>query len=216
MTFRRSGAFIAAVLMVVSVAGPVFAGGVWTMGFKGGVATSDFHGSDVTENLGNRVGFAGGLYGQVDVSDRFGIRMEGLYHMKGVAEDSANASASVKLDYIEFPILLMGQIPASDGATLSVFAGPVLAFNTSAKLEGTVDGFTASVDIKDYIASFEFGLAFGLGASFEAGSARITLDGRYQLGLTNVEDTGGAAPNSDVKNQGWVFMAGGGFPVGSN
>ncbi len=216
MTYRRSGAFFAAVVMVVSLAGPALAGAVWTMGFKGGVATSDFHGSDVTENIGNRVGFAGGLYGQADVSDNFGIRLEGLYHMKGVAEDSASASASVKLDYIEFPFLLVGQIPVSEGATLNAFAGPVIAFNTSAKIEGTVDGFTASVDIKDYIASFEFAMAFGLGASFDAGSVKITLDGRYQLGLTNVEDTGGTAPDSDVKNQGWVFMAGVGFPVGSN
>ena len=216
MTFKRSGVLFAAVVMAVSLAGPAFADASWTMGFKGGVAISDFGGSDVTGDIGNRTAFAGGLYGQVDFSDRFGLRMEGLYHMKGASEDSANVTATVKLDYIEFPVLLLGQIPASESATVSVFAGPVIAFNSSAKIEGTVDGFTASVDMKDYVASFEFALAFGLGASFDAGPVEITLDGRYQLGLTTVEDVPGVSDNADVKNQGWVFMAGVGFPVGSN
>jgi hypothetical protein len=51
------------------------------------------------------------------------------------------------------------------------------------------------------------------------GSVSIEVDGRYQLGLTTVDDGLGqaldiSAGDLDIKNQGWVFMAGVGFPVG--
>ncbi|HEX5133333.1 MAG TPA: porin family protein, partial [Candidatus Krumholzibacteria bacterium] len=155
-----------------------------------------------------------------DVSDRFGIRLEALYHMKGASEDSAGVAATVKLDYLEFPVLVVGQVPVSESATLSAFAGPVVAFNTKGELAASASGVSGAVDIKDYIASFEFSLAFGLGASFDAGSVVIDLDGRYQLGLTSVDDglgqVLGSATDLDIKNQGWAFMAGIGFPVGGN
>ncbi|HET6463506.1 MAG TPA: hypothetical protein VFH33_06875 [Candidatus Krumholzibacteria bacterium] len=89
--------------------------------------------------------------------------------------------------------------------------GPVLGFNTGASLEVILgDLFTSSVDIKDQIAAFEFGLAFGLGASFDAGPVDIVLDGCYTLGMTTIDDSG----NLDGKNRGFAFMAGVGFPVG--
>jgi hypothetical protein len=213
------------IIIVALLAGPlvgpaVAADAQWTLGFKGGLALSDLGGDDVIDSeLGNRTGFAGGVFAQVDVSQNFGIRLEGLYHMKGASEDSANASATFKFDYIEFPVLLVGQVPASESATLSAFAGPVMAFNTSSKLAASIGDFGGSVDIKDYIAAFEFSLAFGLGASFDVGSVSIEVDGRYQLGLTTVDDGLGqaldiSAGDLDIKNQGWVFMAGVGFPVG--
>ena len=198
--------------------GPAAADASWTVGFKGGFALADVGGDDVaSDEAGTRTGFAGGMFAQLDVSKSFGVRLEGLYHMKGASVDSAGVNATLQLDYIEFPLLLVGQVPASESATLSAFAGPVIGFNTTGKIEGSAGGFTAAVDIKDYIASFEFSLAFGLGAAFDAGPVLITLDGRYQLGLTTVDDgLSGTSENQDVKNQGWVFMAGVGFPVGNH
>ncbi len=213
------------ILVIALLAGP-FAGPAaaadaqWTLGFKGGLALGGLGGDDVeTDALGTRTAFAGGMFAQVDVSPNFGIRLEGLYHMKGASEDSAGVSATFQFDYIEFPVLLVGQVPASESATLSAFAGPVIAFNTSGKLAASIGDFGGSVDIKDYIASFEFALAFGLGATFDVGSVSVGLDGRYQLGLTTVDDGLGQAlelaPGTlEIKNRGWVFMAGLGFPIG--
>lgn len=199
-----------------ALSGPVHADAMWTIGFKGGLALADLGGDDVdSDEIGIRTGFVGGGFAQVDMSEKFGVRLEALYHMKGASEDSANVEATIKLDYLEFPVLLVAQLPASESATVSAFAGPVIAFNTKAEIEGSAGGFTGSVDIKDFVASFEFALAFGLGASFDVGSAKITLDGRYQLGMTTVDDgLSGTSEDLDVKNQGWAFMAGVGFPVG--
>ena len=76
---------------------------------------------------------------------------------------SASFTATFKFDYIEFPILLVGQVPASETATLQFFAGPVLGFNVNAELEGSVGDLSASVDIAEFVADFEFGLALGAG-----------------------------------------------------
>ncbi|HEX5133745.1 MAG TPA: outer membrane beta-barrel protein, partial [Candidatus Krumholzibacteria bacterium] len=101
----------AVVMLVAFAAGSASAEAAWRMGVKGGLALSDFGGSDVEEDIGNRIAFVGGMYAQADVSDRFGIRLEALYHMKGASEDSAGVAATVKLDYLEFPVLVVGQVP---------------------------------------------------------------------------------------------------------
>jgi hypothetical protein len=201
------------------LAGPAAADTAWTVGFKGGLALANLTGDDMESGETDfRTGFVGGAFAQVDLSKNFGIRLEGLYHMQGASGDTLNIDGSVNLDYIEFPLLLVGQIPASEKATVNAFAGPVLAFNTKAEVEISAGGVSGALDIKDDVSSIDFALAFGLGASFEAGSVIITVDGRYQMGLQTIDDglatSLGEPEDFDIKNQGWAFMAGVGFPIG--
>lgn len=216
------------ILFVALLAGPVAGPAVaadWTLGFKGGVALAELGGDDLISDVtGTRTGFVGGAFAQADVSKHFGVRLEGLYHMKGAEVEEFGVTVGVNLDYVEFPVLLVGRVPASESATFSAFAGPVLGFNTSAKAKASFGFISASESIDEYIAPFEFGLAFGLGTSFGVGSVIVSLDGRYQMGLTNiddglaeaVDDLVGIAVDPDITNQGWAFMAGIGFPIGGN
>jgi len=94
----------------------------------------------------------------------------------------------------------------------------VIGFNTVAELGASAGILSAASDIKENTASFEFSLAFGAGAMFDVGSLWFTVDGRYQLGLTNVFE-GVNEPTrdtSDVKNAGWAFTAGLAFPIGGS
>lgn len=206
-----------AMMLAVFAAGSAEADTTSAVGFKGGMSFSDFGGSDVTEDVGNRTAFAGGLYVQSDFSRNIGFRVEALYHMKGFSETVSGIRGTFKMDYVELPLLLVGQIPQSDNATLSAFAGPVFAINTKAEIEASQGSASGAVDVKNQMAAFEFALTFGLGVSVDTGTVNIGLDGRYQLGLTTVDgglfssDTGKA----DVQNRGWVFMVGIGFPIES-
>lgn len=216
---RRLLVVLLSISVIGLIASPVSAAAKYRLGLKAGLALADLGGSDVNSDATNlRTGFAGGLFGQADFSDNFGLRLEALYHMKGASEDSAGVKVTYKFDYVEFPLLLVGQVPASKAATFSAFAGPVFAFNTKSDFELSAGGASVTVDAKDYFKTFEFAMDFGLGAAFQAGSAVITLDGRYQLGLTTLDDTlgtsGGLNRALDIKNRGWTFMAGVGFPVG--
>jgi hypothetical protein len=207
--------------LLAGAAGPASAAD-WLLGFKAGLSSSDLGGGDVEEEVGNRNAFAGGLFAQANASRNFGIRLEGLYHMKGAAEDvDDGGSLSLELDYVEFPILLMGRVPASESLAFNAFAGPVIALNTGANATISDGDITVSGDIGDGVADFEFALVFGLGAEIQAGSVVISLDGRYQLCLTTVDDglgtdVFGETEDLDVMNRSWVVMAGVGFPLGAH
>lgn len=182
-----------------------------TIGVKGGMSIANVGGDDADSvATDSRNGFAGGAFFQADVSKNFGVRVEALYTMKGASDTSEGFDATFKFDYFEFPILLVGQVPASESVTLSAFVGPTLGFNVKSEAEVTFLGVTGSQDIED-IASFEFGIAFGAGVTFDMGSFSIVVDGRYAMGMTTIDDSD---DNLDVKNQGFIAMAGIGFPIG--
>jgi opacity protein-like surface antigen len=193
----------------------------WQAGIKGGVAIQKLSGDDVgSDQVDNRTGFVGGAYFQSDVSKSFGVRLETLYFMKGASTEldtlGLQVKGTLKLDYIEFPLLAVAKIPMSETATLSFFGGPTFAFNTKADAEITAFGTSASQDVGDQVNSFDFGLTFGAGVSFNAGSALIGIDGRYGFGLSNVPDSNDpqVITGDDVKNKGFAIMASVGMPIG--
>lgn len=213
-----SGVIVAGLLGAAAHAG---AATRCTVGVKGGVGIASVGGADADSfGTDSRTGFVGGLFVQADFSENFGVRVEGLYTMKGASFSeyvnagfiSGLAEGTFKLDYIEFPILLVGRIPASESVTFSAFAGPTLGFNIKSEIEVKFLGATASTDIED-VSGFEFGLAFGAGVSFDVASIVVGLDGRYDLGLTTIDDSSDPA---DAKNRGFSFMAGIGFPIGGS
>ncbi len=193
------------------------------VGLKAGVAIQKLGGDDVESNqVENRTGFAGGAYFQADLSRNFGVRVEALYFMKGASADSADASLTIKLDYIEFPVLAVAHVPISDAAHLDIFGGPTFAFKTKAEVEASLGPFSGTADIGDAVKGFDFGLTFGAGLSFDVGSSVIGIDGRYGFGLNTIADPdfsydsgfGTISSDADVKNQGFAIMGSVGFPIG--
>jgi opacity protein-like surface antigen len=219
--------FVLGIALIATAAAANAAGNQF--GVKGGVAVQKLGGDDVEgDDLESRTGFVGGAYFQCDFTDNVGLRVEGLYFMKGATADEdslVDAELTIKLDYIEFPVLLVANVPFGEGNRLSVFGGPTLGLNLGSEAEFSIDDFSADFDIGDAISSFEFGLTFGAGLSFDVGSVMVGVDGRYGFGLTTViddeadfdddgiPDFGG--DDLDVTNQGFAVMASVGFPLGS-
>jgi len=216
---RMFNVVVVAAAMLVAAAG-AHAAVKSQVGVKGGISIQKLGGDDAdSDQLDSRTGFVGGGYYQADFSTNFGVRIEALYFMKGAKADSAGIELTVKLDYIEFPVLAMAHVPVSDNGRISFFAGPTLGFNTNAELEASYAGLSASVDFGDAIKSFEFGLTFGAGLSFDVGSVCLGIDGRYGLGLTSIADIDffgdAGVQDPDIKNRGFAVMALVGFPIGS-
>lgn len=192
----------------------------WQVGLKGGVAVQKLSGDDVnSDQVDNRTGFVGGAYLQSDISRNFGVRLETLYFMKGASADSADVSVTVKLDYVEFPLLAVAHLPLSEKARVDIFGGPTFAFNTSAKAEASLGGLSGSVDIGDGVKGFDIGLTFGAGVNFDVGSSIIGIDGRYGFGLESIVDSDalsdfGFSGDADAKNKGFAIMASVGVPLG--
>jgi hypothetical protein len=105
--------------------------------------------------------------------------------------------------YIEVPVLAKIYVVPEGPVRPILFAGPAIGFMLSA--EEVYDG--ESEDISDEVTGTDFGVVFGGGLEFKAGRAVLTLDVRYDMGLTDVE----ASDELQVKNKTVSVMIGLGF-----
>jgi opacity protein-like surface antigen len=156
-------------------------------------------GGDDTDGFDSRTGFLIGGYATIDFGAPVLVQPEIMYIQKGASAEIGDTEITQKLDYIEIPVLAKYQIPAG-GFSPNVFAGPALGFNINAERS---NGDTQ--DISDSISGTEFGLYFGAGADFGLSAGTVSIDARYNLGLTNILDTDGDASQN---NQGFMITAG--------
>lgn len=200
-------AIVAAFMFAVS---PVAAEMEMEVGAMGGVNIADITGDDAGDTS-TRLGFLGGGFFGLMFNENFGARVEVLYAMKGAKSDVDTGSGieevTLKLDYVEIPVLAVAQFPVSESFDLSVFAGPVVAFNITAEV---TNGETE--DISDFTKSTDFGAAVGVGGQFPVGTVNIFVQGRATIGLTTIDDS---EDDDDVKNIAYGGLVGVSVPLGN-
>jgi hypothetical protein len=169
-------------------------------GLKAGLNIANLSGDDV-EGSDSKTGFAGGAFFTYQLSSMFAIQPEVYYSMKGATDkmdfNGATVDLTYTLDYIEIPVLFKLLIPLQ-GSNIkpSIFAGPSLGINTTAKIKAEYQGESEEEDIED-VKSTDFGLQFGGGIGFPIGKGELGVDIRYILGLSTIDDS---AEEADVKN----------------
>jgi hypothetical protein len=190
-----------------------------TIGVKGGinvanVSTDDPDFEDLNES---KTGFVGGAYANFGLGGVFAIQPELLYSQKGFKWKEFDVEPQFKVNYFEIPVLLKAQFPM-EMIRPAVYAGPVVSFETSCKLGFAQDEISADFDCDSTEAgaadrkTTEFGAVFGANLDLFVGPVVLTVDGRYQLGLTDLNDNPDT-PDESVKNKVWQFMAGVGFTL---
>jgi hypothetical protein len=142
------------------------------------------------QSLDSKTGFAGGLFFTYQFSNMFAIQPEAYYTMKGATYSEGGADLTISLDYIEVPILVKFIIPIQ-GSNIkpSIFAGPAIGFNMTAKSKVEFEGESQENDFKDETKSTEFSLAFGGGIGFPVGNGELGVDIRYILGMSTFDDS---------------------------
>lgn len=194
-----------------------------TPGIKGGVNFADLGGDDaelIFDGGGSgdfeipieaRTGIVAGGFALIDFDGPFALQPEVLYVQKGAKVEieflEETASSTLKLDYIEVPVLAKFQIPLEGSIAPNIFAGPAVAFNITAEQEGEGPDGSETTDLSEVISTTDFGLQVGAGVDFDAGPGTIMLDAWYELGLSSIPSEGDA----DIKNQGIRITAGFGF-----
>ena len=169
---------------------------------------------------------------QFRLAENLELQLEPMYLQKGARQESSfdfsfgdaetdssvtfNADIKAKLSYLELPVML--KLALGTGSTRPyLMAGPTLGWRLSAKYKGTVtvSGFSQEIDedVKDLTKSMDLGLGFGAGMSFPAGRAAVFVQGRYTLGLTNINDDPEDTATK-IKTDGMQVMAGVTFPLG--
>ncbi|MCH6560605.1 PorT family protein [candidate division KSB1 bacterium] len=126
---------------------------------------------------------------------------------KGATVKEAGEEDKLEAAYIEVPAMI--KFPFGSGDTKPyVMVGPTVGYLLSAKVKDDME----EQDIKDDVKNFDFGLAFGGGVSLPMGNNTVFVEGRYSLGLSDINDD----PNDDtkIKTKGIQIMAGITFPLG--
>jgi hypothetical protein len=174
----------------------------------GGVNFATWTGDDVGSGAERRTGFhAGGTLG-LDLSQAITVQTGLIYSQEGTGAQAGGVSGSVKVDYLEVPLELKAGTTLRGTTPIRPYlqAGAGVGFKTRCKLEGSSGGVSAEIDCDDpsvqlQLKGTDFGLRFGAGVDV----GRFGVGGRYQLGLTSLDDSGG---NADVKNSVLAITAG--------
>lgn len=196
---------------IVALARPAVAAN-WFVGLIGGVNYADL--TDVDETS-MKAGFTGGGFIGADFSPGVSGRVEILYTQKGTSQhvnpEFGDQDTTIKLDYLEFPILLIFHATHSETSALNLYGGPSIGMNISSEVE-LEDGSAADYD--DAIKPVDVGLIVGVGFEHIRESLTIFFDGRVNIGLTGVLENA-ASEYEGVKNLGLGFLVGLKFPLGA-
>jgi hypothetical protein len=161
----------------------------FALGIKGGM---NFAKLNVDEGFStkSRTGFHGGAFALIKLT-KIGIQPEIIFSQQGskLKFDAYNYEANYS--YINIPVILKLYTIAG----INLQAGPQFGFVTSADQKTTFAGITTKEDVKDRLKGSDISLALGAGWDLPFG---LTIDARYNLGLTKVDDDSSVSTKNQV------------------
>jgi hypothetical protein len=162
----------------------------FAFGIKGGANISNVNGSDVS-NTNSLVGFNAGAYLKVPVGHGLSIQPELMYSGQGFKQTSSGVTTTQNENYLNVPVLLK----YTHFTGVFIETGPQVGFLMSAK--ASEQG--VSVNDKPSFNSADFSWVVGVGVKIPA--TPISLDARYNFGLSNIINNGSSSSdNSSVHN----------------
>jgi len=148
-------------------------------------------------NWSNRIGLHAGALAHIHITPQFAVQPEVVYSGQGAKYTINGEEHTLGLDYINIPVQL--QYMFDNGFRIQTGPQLGLLINTKDKVNGQNSQFFSSEDFKSTDVSWTFGLGYltysGLG-----------IDGRYNLGLTNINDAGANSLKNNVFQVGLFYM----------
>jgi len=182
---KKLSTLLLACFLVAGVTTSMQAQSPVSIGLKGGLNIADLTNTEFDTDT--RTGFLGGVSLNISLpSIPFGIESGLYYTQKGTSYSSDIGTGTLKLDYLEVPVLARFNLDMPGSVTPHLLAGPYLGFNVNSEIEGSDGESSVSSDISDEIVSTDFGLLFGAGLDFNLGLTALNAQIRYGLGLMNV------------------------------
>lgn len=176
--------FLAVVAMMVSAA--TFAQnevGQLTIQPKVGVNIAN-----ITDAVGAdpRIGLAAGAEFEYGITDNIGLSAGVLYSMQGAKASEESVDYTLKLDYLNVPILANFYVAKGLALKLGVQPG----FKLSSKVKGEASGVTAELEVEDGVKSVDLSIPVGISYQYQ----NLVFDARYNWGVTKIID------DADSKN----------------
>ena len=162
------------------------------VGIIGGLNFSDIKGEGTSEReISDHTVFGVGVLFDLGLMNHLSLCMEPMVIEKsatGEEIDVNNPAIDLKLLFVELPIF----IKYSFGKIVKPYfiAGPTLGYLLSSEMSTEMGGITFNADTKSITEKLDVGIGFGGGVSFPVGLFSIFLEGRYTLGLRNINKGG--------------------------
>jgi hypothetical protein len=209
------GAFILTALLLAPA--PASAQTATSFGVQGGlnVANVDFKPSssepEFNPDFKSRNRGVFGAFVAWDFNPNFGLQVDALYSQKGTKFDQREEFEGevfdfhfeASVDYLEFPILLRANMPASDAVTFRVFSGPAFGFKVSDDVKATVNGEPDEEGLPEFKGQ---DVTWVVGGAVQFG--QVFFDVRYSWGLTNIITDESRDEDEEVKTRTLGFMVG--------
>lgn len=166
------------------------------LGLRGGLSLSTLNYGNETD-VDWRTGFHAGLLAHIHATPSFSLQPEIYYSTQGAKIPFGADDINRKLSYVNIPLLL--QYNFNNGFRLQ--GGPQVGFllGVSEKLNGTELNLVSTDNYKTVDFSLPVGLSY-------LGYSGIGVDVRYNVGLSNIDDTGGPAIKNSVAQIGVFYL----------
>ena len=142
-------------------------------GAKAGANFASLTGDDV-DDIDGRTSFHVGGVANIGITELFSVQPELIYSSQGASADDSDGDLTLKLDYINIPI--MADFQLAEGFSLQ--GGPQVGFNISSKFD-----FDGDEEDVENIQTLDFGV--GIGAQYVL-PMNLFFQARYVIGITNV------------------------------
>lgn len=169
-----------------------------TFGLKAGVNSSTLSSDDALLDVGSLWGAVAGAFIGKNITDNLGIQLEGLFSQRGAKDNTFGDDAKIRLTYLDVPLTARFGSTTANNMHFHAFTGPQLGIKLSSKYTDDAD---SDVDLDDQVKSWDFGWTVGAGVEMN----RVSLDARYTLGLTNIDDSDSG---SSLKNRTFTVLLG--------
>src|SRR5690606_10277650 len=143
-------------------------------GPKAGVNFATVNGKDA-DGAKMLTGFHVGAFAEIKFNDKFAIQPEVLYSAQGAKGKEGGIESKTKYDYINVPIMAKYYVTENLEFELVTY----VCFLMKAEAETG----SASIDMKDFSSSIDFGAGVGANFNLENG---FFVGARYNLGLTKI------------------------------
>lgn len=173
----------------------------FSLGIKGGVNFANLNVQNAQATWDGRTGFHGGAFALFKLT-AFAIQPELIFSQQGSTVNFQSQDIKANFSYLNVPIIAKFYLPLG----LNLQLGPQFGFLTTADSDfNPVSGTQTSTDLTDYYRNSDVSLGMGIGWDLPL---KITIDARYNLGLTDIDDN---ASLSQTRNQ--VFQISVGYKL---
>ncbi len=180
-------------LVLVLLSSGAFAQAQFSVGLKGGLNFANLDVSSAQNTYNNRTGYHFGAFTLLKFS-QIGIQPEVIFSQQGSKVDADFGNFESNFSYVNIPVMLKLYTIAG----INLQAGPQFGFLMNDPVIKDPQGQTIENAYK------KSDISLGLGAGWDLPFG-ITLDARYNLGLSKIDD----APNVEsTRNQVWQVSLG--------